>query len=453
MDQEQTIFASRGMEEWETQQFNLFAKVLELRNDRCLVPSSLDSYLPQSQEEWETQQFNVIGTVPGRLVTDEDVAMWILQSECLDRSRVCQYFTSKRYDATLRKNVLKKLAVKICSLDAAMGFVEGMKFFVPVVGCWDPDPPTEGAAEPSLVRYVLGEYVVAHLACSERPLFSPALVEAENMATLVELALCVLDLCAVLHAGRRPPSAAMADFFAALRNVLRGQSAEEEREEEGSPAPAQAQGRSRALGMSMKLMTDLYTAATSGLPLQPLKLPDPARSCLFARVHHSGLLRLNQSAGQGQAQGQEQGQAQAQEFGSPTEGSWVPVFARLTDDALYFFRPEGGSGGGGEGEGVGGEGEGARGWPVFACVPLESARVRTRDAGTGTGVGDFQLCGIADWSLPLINLGQWGAAPSIAYQPSVQLRVGGVVGGEEACETWVDAIESSCWECRSRKAC
>jgi len=294
----------------------MLAQAIKVAHEGSVVPM-LENYFPHGRAESEIQLFNLYGTVPERLSSDEDLAMWLLQTDQLNRTNVCQYFSSKRYDTLLRRSVLKKLASKICSLDSAKGFIEGLKFFLPVVGCWNPDP-NETQASDAVMKYMLGEYVVAHLAHSDKPLFPN--VVAENIPTLVEIALCILDLCKVLREGMKTPSTAMAEFFAALRSVLRNQQQQQgedtlqQRQMQNSPSKQQ-----RMLSISMKMMTDLYVTTTTGIPLTVLQLPESIPSYLFASVRLKGLLSVGYSLDNG------------------SSSSFRPVVAYLMDDALYLF--------------------------------------------------------------------------------------------------------------------
>ncbi len=486
----------------QVQQARLLAEALKIQKLGHTVPH-LGHFFPDNKNDIEIQLFNLTGKLPQRLSGEEDIAMWILESEFLNRARVCKYLgtapeapnvssTGVRYRREdIPRSVLKKLASKICSLDVAKGFVEGMKLFVPVVGCWDlfvekanttsSDAGLDGQ-EVSVLKRILTEYVSEHAKHSDKPLFPGIPLSDANVNTMVEIALCVLGLSKVLHEGTKSSSTAMADFFADLRTVLREQaspasnkadSADGALNQSITASPAAAQG---ALSMSMKTMTDLFTATSTGLPLVSL-----------AESHRN--LQLNASSTRGATLAgsaprpsylfAEHLLSGAVTLGWNLEEPLVSKFARLTHDALYIFGPES---------------ELPEG-----CIPLEAVHVRTQDGTSGAGRSALlTLTGLSGTAVPYVHLHQadvnatttpvsvssasvqfqqpfrsvsqvsasnatssigYVAVPSggpraVTYHAYVLLNIVSPVGVSvsESCDLWVDTLESAAWECRASRS-
>jgi hypothetical protein len=252
--------------------------------------SNIFQYFPQSSSEIETQEFNIMCKIPRKLLSDEEIAMWFLESEKLNRSNAELYFANPT-DSSAR-SALEKLAAKICSLEIAYGFVEGLKFFLPVVGCWNSDEINNNFKSVTM-KYVLKIFVQAHLQYSKTPIFTTGF---ENVPFIVEIALAVLDLCRVLEKNKTAQAVAMSDFFAALREIMK---------------------RGDSLTMHVKAMTDLFTAASSGRPMSALQLPVNLPSYLFATSGLSGYVKI----------------------GFRLDETFRLFFARLGSDALYLFDP------------------------------------------------------------------------------------------------------------------
>lgn len=413
--------------------------------------------------------------------------MWILENEFLNRSRVCVYLgttpeSSKVSTYGIRyrredvpKGVLKRLASKICSLDAGKGFVEGMKLFVPIVGCWDLFAEKTGGAEHSslngqelsILKRILTEYVHAHVKQSDKPIFSAASLSDANVDTIVEIALCVLGLSKVLHEGTKSSSTAMADFFADLRTVLREQTSTPVSSVNGTNndvpytqlmSPTSNTAATGALSLSMKAMADLFAATSTGLPLVSL-----------AQSHRS--LQLNQSTTALTAPSlrpsylfSEHLLSGAVSLGWDLEVTLAPKVVRLTHDALYVFSPES---------------ELPEG-----CVPLEAVHVRAQDTSGAGQAAVLTLTGLSGTHVPYVLFNRtappvslsvtqvqpfqsvataaavadpphssvpYCGPSSVAYHPYLLLHVSGATGlsPAEGCDLWVDALESAAWECRA----
>lgn len=424
--------------------------------------------------------------------------MWILETEHINRSRVCEYLGSirqtvlsstgvrlKREDVP--KAVLRKLASKICALEMAKGFVEGLKFFVPVVGCWDAVAASTSADEylsstpqhdeSHMLNRILTEYVLAHMKYSDKPIFPAGTVNDSNVGLVVQVALCVLSLSKVLHDAVKSSSAAMADFFAALRAVLRDQ----------------RQAGAAALAMSMKTMTDLFTTTSTGLPLVSLS---QSAAHMVGGHHHRGGAAVVSSPSYLFAQCALQGVLCV---GTDLEQPFAAYFARLCSDALYLFElPTNNSSSDTTGGGRGGQSDTSADEPspssergaLLACVSLECVHLRTGAGDCGAHPSScspnmlLTLVPLAGRGLPFISystsssstmpglgdgssssaasaqLLQCPVPESVAHPAQIYLRLpssntqgtSSASSSRAAGEQWVDALESACWECRASQA-
>lgn len=482
-----------------TQQAALLVKAADLQNTNRSIPN-LNKYFPQTKQDIEIQHFNLFGKLPSRLGSEEDIAMWILESEHINRHKVCEYLGAipepvrvgsngmriRRDDSA--KVVLKKIASKICSLEVAKGFVEGMKFFVPVVGCWDPEVFAEdnlkASALPELHR-ILTEYVLAHMKYSDKPIFSPSIVTDNHVGVIVEIALCVLSLSKVLHDGAKSNSGAMADFFAALRGVLRDQPASPAAESTPSDAAlytqymqgqslSTAQPQAVTLTLSMKAMTDLFVATNTGLPLTALS---QTHSTYRSGQHHNNGSVVHAPAVHPSYLFVEQGIRGPVAVGFSVEDPLVPYYARLGCDALYLFQRNpshtdatsvftfGGT------ENVSERGQ------LVACIPLESVHVRTHDSVQQPSL--LSLTGLSGTEIPYIVYDSTpsfastagaavvtvpGATPAsdalryagptaVTFHRTILVDLSQLVSQQaNTYDNWVDAIESAAWECRAVKS-
>lgn len=249
---------------------------------------SLTPFHPSTTEHAEVQAFNLSLTIPQRFLNhEEDLAMWLLEKECLDRHQIAA-FLSDHSSATCRE-VLYRIACKIASIEAGSGFSDGLKFFLPVVGFWERCFEEHPLYSEAALRYVLQTYTLAHLSSSKKPLMG---LGQENAQALAEVAVCVVDLLKVLYAVSKPQAQAMSDFFTSLRNAL----------------------RATTINMSIKSMTDLFIS-TSGSLIQVIKVSATLPSFLFAAVKMEGFVSLSTSFRQAS----------------------TLYYTRLCHDGLYFF--------------------------------------------------------------------------------------------------------------------
>ena len=482
-----------------TDQVALYNDVVKLRQTNVSVPH-IDRYFPKTKHEIELQQFNLYGNLPQRLTTEEDIVMWILECEHINRANVCKYLggtgTNNDQPSALNitnhirgrredipRNVLRRLANKICALDVAKGFVEGMKFFVPVVGCWDAvaafteneESNTINQSDTTMLKRILNEYAVAHMKYSDKPIFPVQSINDNNISVIVDIALCILSLSKVLHEGIKSSSAAMSDFVTSLRDILRDQpiaqsviegtvstiAAETMRVQLpqfqsaiASPASTAPSTSNTTLTMSMKTMTDLFVATSTGLPFVSLSSGSqtghhPAPSYLFASPGLSGSVTL----------------------GYDLAETFQPYFARLTSDALYLFETtevtqpvqqqqlrEGAT--------VPKEGK------LWGCIPLDILHLRMNDSspqsalltlvplqGDALSVIHYHTSsdaaperGTAESVLPLLP---YCGPRQVSYHPKIYLDLSSASSstssGARVREVWTDAIESAVWEWRAHR--
>lgn len=446
---------------------------------------NLERYYPKSRTEIDIQQFNLHGKLPSRLTNEEDVAMWFLETAYINRTKVCEYLGSVRSELGLNtvvtrlkredipKAVLRAIACKVCSLEIARGFVEGLKLFIPVVGCWDllladgdgPDNTAPGQRSTQVLQRILTEYVLAHMQYSDRSLFPAGSVSDANVAVVVQVALCVLSLGKELQEGTKSTTSAMADFFAALRAVLREQQQQSNHAEGAGTQQLTAQpsvGGTSVLNLSMKAMTDLFTSTSTGLPFGSLTQAAsyaghrPAWDC--DSVLHGPSYLFADCALQGVVA-----------VGTNLEEPFTAHYARLGADALYLFDQTIPTTTVTATTAVGIE-KGR----LVACLPLESVHLRTADGTTPGGAQLLTLVPLTGRGLPYITytttsyhstVGEpstpaattasaAGAGPQAApvqcavaerveYPAKIYLRFA------SEGQRWVDALEAACWECRA----
>ena len=170
----------------------------------------LNSYYPLTIQEYEVQYFNLTLTPPSRL-SNEKLTDWILETKSLRRKSVALYLTgglihtNDKYKSQAEE-VLELLALKICSLDAAKSFTDGLALLMPTTGASDlflelynkydnDDIDVLGYNDRLLILYTA--YCKAHLSTSSTPLFTitvPTVPGGQGLkeAINVAIALCFL---------------------------------------------------------------------------------------------------------------------------------------------------------------------------------------------------------------------------------------------------------------------
>lgn len=235
----------------------------------------LIEYIPWNEEEVELQAFNLHGKISARIKSEEELAMWIFEQEALNRIKLSDFLCNGSFQA---QETLQAITAKICALDVAQHFGEGLKIFLPVTGLWEravvrykrENPNTLSEA----VRDQLSIFCQAHLKQSSSPLVSIGATETV-IRWLTDVALvCMTVLLGYNCESELGYALSLSEFFSHLRN---------------NPATS-------SVTLSMKVMSDLYAALTSS-PLvtvqEEMEHAEMVRSVLFSGTPaFSGLARL-----------------------------------------------------------------------------------------------------------------------------------------------------------------
>lgn len=98
MDLEYSFFNSQAI---------TFIEAIKLKSIQCHIPK-IERYYSQRNIDYETQYFNLYGIVPHRLRNEDDIAMWFLENDLLNRYRVFDYLTTTKSD-DISRTVLEKM--------------------------------------------------------------------------------------------------------------------------------------------------------------------------------------------------------------------------------------------------------------------------------------------------------------------------------------------------------
>ena len=329
---------------------NMMHPVREVRKieKRCQIPSDImKNYFPSSMKDVETQRFNIARILPSSISNDEVLAMWFLESDQINRTNLFYYLSEKvMSNSELEIKGLSLLAQIICKLDVASGFVDGLKFFVPTVGCWDPlynDSLKENGISPYVLKKILYFYVNAHLHHSAQRIIPQQ--DDENINILIEaltdLAYWLLHFLGTVdkttHNNRQ-------DFYSNVSTIV-------------SPIFAHAYeltDRSKELS---KFVYALYESVKVGRPLEPLPAPIHCPSYLFPRFGYNCGALLEQkvlvSVGFTSSSNTLAHAPYIHTYTPPSSSSQShrnplfdddstasPMWAYLTHDAIYFFSTE-----------------------------------------------------------------------------------------------------------------
>jgi len=179
---------------------SIFRSAIELRCSSDVAHlSNVEKYYTTLQSDLEIQRFNLFEMVPDRLSSEDDVAMWFLETDSLNRQRVGHYLssnsnTSMNNQSTRRlipRVILEKIASKICALEVASGFIDGLKLFLPVVD--DNDILSCGFSKSDeKIRVLLREYVIAHFTHSSLPLLN--YIAIDHVPVIIDIAISVLNV-------------------------------------------------------------------------------------------------------------------------------------------------------------------------------------------------------------------------------------------------------------------
>lgn len=235
---------------------------LELRKhiSQNQVLPTLTEYFPLTTDDIDVQTFNLTGKLPPSLSSEEELAMWILEHDNLNRLQLYSFFCSSQQ--SMAKDALTRLSNKVTSLEAAQHFADALKFFLPITGVWETALKHATSAEASkeniaqLFRGPLALFCSAHLANSSSPLFSWRGVDEQQalLVPLVDVATACIDLILSLH-DSLGPVVTMSQFIQRL-------------------------GATSQAGLTPRALSDLYSALIH-TPIIPATLGS-TRGCFFA---------------------------------------------------------------------------------------------------------------------------------------------------------------------------
>lgn len=288
---------------------------------------SLHKYFPISGENVMIQRFNCSAEIPKYIDSPDKLSEWILEADMINRKNVFCYF--KKYlecNEELAINGLLHLTELICKLDVASSFVDGLKFFVPVIGCWEPLMSNDGRHDWSM-RKVLSFYCETHLRCSKSPIIpaKEGISLAAQAQTLVDISYWLLHFMVQIENQHiklyhRQAFHENVTMLAAPLFTTSSEGSEED---------------THSARMEV-FVTRLFESVRVGRPLQPL--PDPATcpSYLLHRFSNQSLHVCERKTWL--SIGFEIPDSDAIECYAPNaEDDVHKLLAYLTKDALYIF--------------------------------------------------------------------------------------------------------------------
>ncbi|RYG94182.1 hypothetical protein EON65_57880, partial [archaeon] len=258
----------------------------------------IDRYYPKTQSELQIQNFNLYLSLPVHLKNNpKEAAQWLLEESALDRHRVYAYFDhhlTQSPNPSHYQQILYHIASQISSIEVGQGYVEGLKYFLPVIGIWNtwqdrkPTPP-------DLLKTLLRAYTLAHYQTSKKPFLQ---LTSDYSEKILDFGVCVVEVFRMLYVDNKPHAQCMSDFFTSLRAALRN-------------------SNNSSISLSIKHMTDMFVSASSGV-VQGIKLPLSLPSYFFSLVKLSAQVKVSFSF----------------------RDRKIPYHAKVTSDALYLFQPQ-----------------------------------------------------------------------------------------------------------------
>lgn len=249
------------------------------------------NYSPQNLLEFETQQFNLYLQLPNRIQSEDELSMWILENQQLNREQVGNFL--KQPNSQLSQNILYRIASKICQLEIGKSFIEGLKLFLPTCGVWDLFIEDALTTEDSVAKFALETYIQAHINFSPEPLFE---LNLNHMPVLVQIALAIIKVFDSIQNGSKPQASIMATFTTDLKS---------------------ATNTTIDISLSNKAISELFILASS--PISNLKISTDSPSYLFSTF----VLETNVTI-------------QFKAFPHTTEET-KEVHLKLTKDTLFIF--------------------------------------------------------------------------------------------------------------------
>lgn len=488
---------------------NVYRSAIELRCSSDLDHlTNVEKYYTTLQSDLEVQRFNLFEIVPDRLSSEDDVAMWFLETDSLDRQRVGHYLSSNsktsmnnqstNFSRHIPRVVLEKIASKICALEVASGFIDGLKLFLPVVD--DNDILSSGfSISDEKIRVLLREYVIAHFTHSSQPLLD--YIAIDHVPVIIDIAISVLNLSRSLLLKERnilyglqsscntPSSMTMNTFINEITDVLSRQS----------------NVYQPVLSLPSKAINDLFNDASRAVStliqqlsqVQPwnnkendailsfLRLPPPASippsylffsrprvqgyvmACLSGTNSHSG---DSSSMRQGSSRSGVFPTQQSQRESTGNESS-IYMYAKLSHDAVYLFDPLLPDTDRADQQMV--AQASVLSLPhgrLSGCIPLQGLQLQVDDDSSElvdvviltsvsgsphfipyieyTPLSKEDVSSESHWGLPITS------SIHITYYSRIKLQICSDSSitpqlSLRRVEEWVDQLERTCWECRA----
>eukprot|EP01031_Cornospumella_fuschlensis_P029305 gene29305-35378_t len=386
----------------------------------------IDRYYPHSLSDLYIQNFNLHLVLPPHLRSNaKDSAQWLLEESTLDRQRVFAFFQHNfTHSANLShyQQILYHIASQISSIEVGQGYVEGLKYFLPVIGLWNVLQDRRNVSA-DLVKTILRAYTLAHYQTSKRPFLQ---LTSDYTEKILDFGVCVIEVFKTLYIENKPHAQCMSDFFSSLRAALRN-------------------SNSSSVSLSIKHMTDMFVSASSSV-VQAIKLPASLPSYYFSVVKLAAQVKVSFSF----------------------RDRKTAYQAKVTSDALYLFQSVAIEKNTPVASDVSNPTEDEK---LVAVLPLDRVHIE-RCGGDRGQLEVLELTDIGGRPLPLIYFAleevvQEGGSHKVPVPTRVQkverilLEIlppkeseAVVDAGEEEeglrfVETWGDILEGVSWECRA----
>ena len=302
---------------------------------------NLNLYYPQTIQELEILRFNLVGEIPSRLNTDEEIATWLLETNELDREIVALFLCSSHQNNI--SAILDVISKRICIMDISGDFISGLKLYLPIVGgivltSHNDSNSFEIQPNENNLETLLTSYAKSHLEFSRKPLI--AINNNNSILFVMEIAKTIVILFKYLTNPDKPISATSLQFIKDI-NLLSNYYNYE---------------------ITIKTLNELFSIITNSTNLLPFPILDRIPSYLFTTILKSGWIKLG--------------------FSNDSE-VMLTVYARLCLNAIYIFSDETSS-------------------IPQGCIPLESIRAHVTDNIETYSI--IELIPILDPIIPYISM-------------------------------------------------
>ena len=427
-------------------------------------PIILTEYFPSSILDTQIQRFNLNGTLPTLIDSGEKLSEWLLEAEKINRSTVFRYLlsgVSNKGEVVIRG--LQSLSQTICRLEEVSSFVDGLKYFVPTVGCIDSDPVDRDISSRNAfeVKKILHFYAHAHLQYSKNRIIQKS--DKENTAILTDVLTDVAYWLLKLFEKRLETSFRIdrQTFYNEVTSII-------------APILKDLSDTNDS-GYGDQIVKSLYDSVKVGRPLEPLTAPRNCPSFLFYDFGHSSMMVLERktliSVGFLNSSNLEiYSYSPISKSGSSfiDNSSQSNFLGYLANNAIYIFSINDLSN-----TTVDIKLSASSSKPPLACIPLESCQVHEHlddchDAmfDSEEGLGTMEITSSSGSRLPFIEFnressdssGEWSGWPacipsSITYHESILLHlmdshirasnVNGEDGKANAFYNWLDLVSAT----------